>query len=126
MYEGAQMPVLNGNVYDEEGKLLTGTSYTIVEKDGVKIALIGMVTPNITRWDSANLEGYKVTDPVEETKKIIEEIGDQADIIVAAEHMGESNEYEVDNSGVVDLANACPELDVILAAHEHNWWKERK
>lgn len=117
--KGAQMPVLNGNVYDEEGKLLTGTSYTIVEKDGVKIALIGMVTPNITRWDSANLEGYKVTDPVEETKKIIEEIGDQADIIVAAEHMGESNEYEVDNSGVVDLANACPELDVILAAHEH-------
>lgn len=117
--EGAQMPVLNGNVYDGEGNLLTGASYTIIEKDGVKVALIGMVTPNITRWDAANLEGYEVTDPVEETKKIIEEIGDQADIFVAAEHMGESNEYEVANSGVVDLANACPELDVILAAHEH-------
>lgn len=117
--EGAQMPVLNGNVYDGEGKLLTENAYTIIEKDGVKIALIGMVTPNITRWDAANLEGYEVTDPVEETKKIIEEIGDQADIFVAAEHMGESNEYEVVNSGVVDLANACPELDVILAAHEH-------
>lgn len=117
--EGAQMPVLNGNVYDGEGKLLTENAYTIIEKDGVKIALIGMVTPNITRWDAANLEGYEVTDPVEETKKIIEEIGDQADIFVAAEHMGESNEYEVANSGVVDLANACPELDVILAAHEH-------
>ena len=117
--EGAQMPVLNGNVYDGEGNLLTGVSYTIIEKDGVKVALIGMVTPNITRWDAANLEGYEVTDPVEETKKIIEEIGDQADIFVAAEHMGESNEYEVANSGVVDLANACPELDVILAAHEH-------
>ncbi len=117
--EGAKMPVLNGNVYDGEGKLLTENAYTIIEKDGVKIALIGMVTPNITRWDAANLEGYEVTDPVEETKKIIEEIGDQADIFVAAEHMGESNEYEVANSGVVDLANACPELDVILAAHEH-------
>lgn len=117
--EGAQMPVLNGNVYDGEGKLLTENAYTIIEKDGVKVALIGMVTPNITRWDAANLEGYEVTDPVEETKKIIEEIGDQADIFVAAEHMGESNEYEVANSGVVDLANACPELDVILAAHEH-------
>lgn len=116
---GAEMPVLNGNVYQEDGELLTGTSYTIIEKDGVKVALIGMVTPNITKWDAANLEGCTVTDPVEETKKIIEEIGDEADIIVAAEHMGESNEYDVENSGVVDLANACPEIDVILAAHEH-------
>lgn len=117
--QGAEMPVLNGNVYDKDGNLLTGAGYTIIEKDGIKIAVIGMVTPNITRWDAANLEGYEVTDPVEETKKIIEEIGDDVDILVAAEHMGESNEYEVSNSGVVDLANACPELDVIIAAHEH-------
>lgn len=116
--EGMEAPVLNGNVYEGE-ELITGNAYTILEKDGVKVAIIGMVTPNITKWDAANLEGYTVTDPVEETKKAIEEIGDQADIIIAAEHMGESNEYEVANSGVVDLANACPEIDVIIAAHEH-------
>ena len=28
-----------------------------------------MVTPNITRWDSTNLEGWTVTDPAEETTK---------------------------------------------------------
>ena len=34
-------------------------------------------------------------------------------------HMGMNNEYEVKNSGAEDLANACPELDLIVASHEH-------
>ncbi len=109
---------LCGNVYNPDGSSL-GEDYTIIEKDGVKIGLIGMVTPNITRWDAANLADCKVTDPVEETKEIIKEIKDQVDVLVATQHMGESNEYGVANSGVNDLANACPELDVIIAAHEH-------
>ncbi len=109
---------LCGNVYNPDGSSL-GEDYTIIEKDGVKIGLIGMVTPNITRWDAANLADCKVTDPVEETKEIIKEIKDQVDVLVATQHMGENNEYGVTNSGVNDLANACPELDVIIAAHEH-------
>lgn len=110
--------VLGGNVYNPDG---TGIAdkYKIIEKNGIKIAVIGMVTPNITRWDAANLKGYKVTDPVEETKKVIAEIKDKVDVIIAAEHMGEANEYGQKDSGVVDLANACPQLDAIIAAHEH-------
>ena len=49
--------VLTGNVKDPEGKPLAD-GYTIIEKGGAKIGIIGMVTPNITRWDSANLEGW--------------------------------------------------------------------
>lgn len=110
--------VLTGNVKDAEGNPLAD-GYTIIEKNGVKIGVIGMVTPNITRWDSANLEGWTVTDPVEETKKIISEIKDQTDVLIAVMHMGMNNEYEVKNSGATDLANACPELDLIVASHEH-------
>lgn len=110
--------VLTGNVKDPEGKPLAD-SYTIIEKGGAKIGIIGMVTPNITRWDSANLEGWTVTNPVEETRKIIDEIKDQTDVLIAVMHMGMNNEYEVKNSGAEDLANACPELDLIVASHEH-------
>ena len=114
-FDGA---VLCGNVYNPDQTPLS-SGYTIIEKDGVKIGVIGMVTPNIVRWDSKNLDGYTVTNPVEETRKIIDEIKDKTDVLIAAEHMGESNEYETSGSGVNDLAEACPELDVILAAHEH-------
>ena len=109
---------LCGNVYDAEGATL-GANYVIKEIEGVKVAIIGMVTPNIVRWDAQNLKDYTVTDPVEETRKVIDEIKDDVDIIIAAEHMGENNEYGVPNSGAYDLADACPEIDVIIAAHDH-------
>lgn len=115
--------VLMGNVYNPDGSRIA-EGYTIIEKDGVKIGIIGMVTPNIVKWDSVNLKGYKVTDPVEETKKIAKDIRNKVDILIAAEHMGEENEYDVANSGVNDLAEACPELDLIIAAHEHKLVEE--
>lgn len=110
--------VLVGNVYNPDNSNIAD-GYTVIEKNGVKIGIIGMVTPNIVKWDSVNLKDYIVTDPVKETRKIIDEIKDKVDIIIAAEHMGESNEYGVANSGVTDLANSCPELALIVAAHEH-------
>lgn len=115
--------VLMGNVYNPDGSRMA-EGYTIIEKDGVKIGIIGMVTPNIVKWDSVNLKGYKVTDPVEETKKIAKDIRNKVDILIAAEHMGEENEYDMANSGVNDLAEACPELDLIIAAHEHKLVEE--
>lgn len=116
--------VLGGNIYNPD-KTGIADKYKIIEKNGVKIAVIGMVTPNITRWDSVNLKGYTVTDPVEETKQVIAEIKDKVDVIIAAVHMSESNEYGVANSGVEDLAKACPEIDLIVAAHEHKAVEEK-
>ena len=74
---------LVGNVRDAEGEPLAD-GYTILERGGVKIAVIGMVTPNISRWSGEDGE-YVASDPVEETRKIIDEIGDNVDLIIAAE-----------------------------------------
>lgn len=117
--------VLNGNVFDSNQKLVADSAYEIVEFGDIKLGIIGMVTPNIVKWDSENLKGYDVKDPGEETKKIVNEIKDKVDVIVLAAHMGENNEYDVKNSGVVDIANLVPEIDVILAAHEHKLVEER-
>ncbi len=110
--------VLTGNVYSPEGKPLAD-GYTIINKKGVKIGLIGMVTPNISRWDAKNLTGWTVTNPVDESRKIIDKIKDKVDVLVGVMHMDIDNEYGVYGSGVTDLANACPEFDVIVAAHGH-------
>ena len=115
--------VLIGNLYNPDGTSFAD-SYTIIEKDGVKIGVIGMCTPNITKWDSVNLKDYIVTDPVEETKKIVKDLRNKVDVLIATVHMGEENEYDVPNSGANDLANACPELDLIIAAHEHKLVEE--
>ena len=110
--------VLTGNVYAPDGTPLAD-GYTIIKKGTVKIGVIGMVTPNIIRWDAKNLEGWKVTNPVDESRKIIDKIKDQVDVLIGVMHMDTENEYGVYGSGVTDLANACPEFDVIVGGHGH-------
>ncbi len=110
--------VLTGNVYSPSGAALAD-GYTIINKKDVRIGLIGMVTPNITRWDAVNLTGWTVTNPVDECRKIIDTIKDKVDVLIGVMHMDTENEYGVYGSGVTDLANACPEFDVIIAAHGH-------
>lgn len=109
---------LIGNVYDPDGKPLAD-GYTIVRKGGLKIGVIGMVTPNITRWDAKNLEGWTVTNPVDECRKIIDKIQNKVDIIIGVMHMHTTNEYDVAGSGVHDLIDACPEFSVVIAGHGH-------
>ncbi len=116
--KSSKAKVLTGNVYKPDGTPLA-EDYTIIEKNGVKVGIIGMVTPNIVKWDAEKLEGYKVTDPLEEINKAVDELKDKVDVIVSVNHMGESNEYDVKNSGVDDIANGSKDVDVIIAAHEH-------
>ena len=109
---------LTGNVYDRDGNPIAD-GYTILEQNGVRIAVIGMVTPNIARWDASNLQGCSVTDPLEETRKIIESIRGKYDVLVGVFHMGIENEYGLANSGVRDVLTKCPEFDVMVSSHEH-------
>ncbi|NFO10651.1 bifunctional metallophosphatase/5'-nucleotidase [Clostridium botulinum] len=111
---------LSGNIYKEDGTRFL-PAYKIIEKDGVKIGIIGMTTPMIVQFekDNGNLDGLIVNNAVEETKKAIKELKGNVDLLIGVMHMGEANENNIPDTGVTDLANACPELDAIVAGHMH-------
>ncbi len=111
--------IVCANVYDEGGKRI-GKPYVIKEANGVRVAIIGIVTPNIMHWDSRNLEKCKVTSPLDEIPLILDEIRGKYDVLVLAAHAGINSEYGVKGSGVTDIANAFPEFDIALASHEHS------
>lgn len=111
-------PLLTGNVFSPEGEML-GKEYKVFDIHGVKVGVIGMVTPNIVNWDKKNLMGWTVLNPVEQTVAAIRKLRDKTDILIAIEHMGLDSEYGVPGSGARELAMACPELDLIIAAHAH-------
>ena len=119
--------VLCANVHYRDGTCL-GQPYVILERSGVKIGIIGLVTPNITRWDRTHLDEAQlsVEDPVLEAGRYAKELRDQVDILIAACHMGFNNEYGTENSGTAELADKVPELDLILAAHGHKPKYDRK
>ncbi len=111
--------VLTGNVRDEHGDPVADGYVIVTKATDVRVGIIGMVTPLIQRWDAVNLEGCTVSDPVDEARAIIDQIRDDVDVLIGVMHMGLENEYDVPHTGVRDLAEACPEFDLIIAAHQH-------
>jgi 2',3'-cyclic-nucleotide 2'-phosphodiesterase/3'-nucleotidase len=119
----AKFAVLGANVLDKDGHYVTGNGWIIVDRGGVRLAIIGVCTPNIPLWDGGK-EG--IDDTTYEAgsvavKKAIEEIGDQADIILVSAHMGQFAEYDEvggsDAGGKIVEDN--PEVDILQVAHLH-------
>ena len=110
--------VLTGNVLDPEGSPIAD-AFTVIEKDGIRIGIIGMTTPVIAEADAVKDTGYLIKDPIEETKKSIIQLKGKADVLIAVCHMGTDHLISEKDTGVYELADACPELDVIIGAHDH-------
>ncbi|HFG1951517.1 TPA: bifunctional UDP-sugar hydrolase/5'-nucleotidase [Vibrio cholerae] len=112
---------LAGNIQRPDGNpFLPG--YTIIERGGIKIGVIGMDTPmtQVFAEGTNRLEGMTFTNPTLEVQKIIKQIDPQVDAIVLVAHMGIENENDLNNTGVTDIANGNPELDAIVAGHMHS------
>ncbi|GED67312.1 2',3'-cyclic-nucleotide 2'-phosphodiesterase [Brevibacillus reuszeri] len=120
-------PVLAGNIYKENGERYF-PAYTIVERAGVKIGLIGMNTPMITDFEKGtdHLDGLVIKNPVEETKKAVKELQGKVDVMIGVMHMGIENENGIPGTGVADIANAVPELTAIFAGHMHKLVKKEE
>ena len=119
----AEFPVLGANVLDKDGNCVTGEGWTIIDRGGVKLAVIGVCTPDVPIWDSEK-QGIADTtfEPASEAvKKAIEEIGDQADIILVSAHMGQYAEF--DEEGGSDAGGKIiednPDVDILQVAHMH-------
>lgn len=65
------------------------------------------------------INGIHFTDPVQEVKKVIQQIQPQVDAIVLVAHMGIDNENQRPGTGVADIAQANSELTAIVAGHMH-------
>ena len=119
----AEFPVLSANILDADGNCMTGAGWTIIERGGIKLAVIGVSTPMIPKWDGgkAGIDDLTYEAPSEAVRRAIAEIGDQADIIMVSAHMGLGAEY--DESGRTDSARKIlednPEVDILQVAHQH-------
>lgn len=113
-------PVLAANIYKADGSRFVG-AYTIKEVKGVKVAIIGLTAPHVDEWEAAKPENFNnmtFTEPVDELAKVIEEIGDSADVIICASHYGLKGEFG--SVGMEEIANKfSSQIPVFLIGHEH-------
>ncbi len=69
------MPYLCANLLDAESKQCQLKPYTILEKQGFRIAVLGLIDPNDCRWLSPdNMKGLTVTDLVPAATKWVKQI----------------------------------------------------
>ncbi len=120
----ANFPVLSANIYDKETGKRKYQAYEMINKQGIKIAIIGLTTEDTMKIGNPEfISGLEFRDPKVEAKKLIAEIekNEKPDLIFAVTHMGH---YENGNRGVnapgdVALARYLDEgsLDMIVGGH---------
>ncbi len=124
----AEFPALAANVKDKKGKYVTGAGTTIINRDGVKVAVIGVTTPNIPIWDGTK-EGIEETTfesaPLA-VKAEIAKLPKDVDIIIVSAHMGTYGEFDEEGGSDAGLKilEVNPEVDVLQVAHNHTVVKE--
>lgn len=120
-------PLLGANIVDAQTKqVYKGLQpYSIHSIDGVKIAVIGMLTPAIPNWLTPNVwEGMEFQEMTSCARRWIQRLKEteQPDLIFGLFHSGKDGgiatpEYEENATAAV--AREVPGFDVIFFGHDH-------
>lgn len=118
-------PILGANVIETKTGKTYLPPYKIIEKDGVKIAILGMITPAIPAWLAENLwAGLRFDDMEECAKKWIDIIkkAEKPDVIIGLFHSGRDAAKRTgqwnENASLL-VAQNVPGFDIVLMGHDH-------
>ncbi len=125
---GKNKNVLGANVIDDKtGKTWDGVrpySMKTIKIDGenVKVGIVGTDTPAIPNFeDPSHFAGVHFESQVPVMQKYVKELKDKgADIIIGVTHSGvPRGDRNSSENQVVAIAETCPELNLLICAHNH-------
>ncbi|RKY94998.1 MAG: bifunctional metallophosphatase/5'-nucleotidase [Ignavibacteriae bacterium] len=125
-------PWLSANVVNTSNNEPYFEPYTIIEKEGVKIAILGLITPAIPNWLPAHIwEGMVFEDMIESAKKWVAIIREKEnpDLLIGLFHAGvdytysnlTADTYKNENASRL-VAEKIPGFDVVFVGHDHAGW----
>lgn len=117
-------PVLGANIVDNKTGKPYLPPYQVIEKEGVKIAILGMITPAIPSWLPEQLwSGLHFEDMEDCARKWVKIIREKEnpDVLVGLFHAGpEGNKLDnVVENGSGNVAKSVPGFDVVFMGHDH-------
>ncbi len=126
-------PMLGANVIDTRAGKPYLKPYAIFVRDGVKIAVIGMLTPTIACWLNEKIwEGLAFEEMVGSARKWVKHVREveQADLVIGLFHSGKENGLVLNGAeedASARVAHEVPGFDIIFYGHDHtvhNEWIE--
>ncbi|MGC3022733.1 bifunctional metallophosphatase/5'-nucleotidase [Brevibacterium sp. FAM 24630] len=131
--EGADFPYLGANVYAKGTEdVVDGLDeYSIVDVDGVKVAVIGVVTQETaTLVSPGGIEAIEFGDPTDAVNRVADDIEDlpadeQPDMTVVEAHLGASSTESLEDAKASNaefkklVTEADASIDVLFTGHTH-------
>ncbi len=128
----AQFPVLCCNIFYEDTDITVCQSYTILEKDGIRIGLVGLmgIEAFTNTMNPAHRIGLEARDPYPITQKLIDEMRPEVDLIVLLTHQNLSAPMQTDKEADpyvqrgfdedYEMAGRLKDVDLIIGGHSDN------
>jgi 5'-nucleotidase / UDP-sugar diphosphatase len=116
----AKFPVVEANLTDEKsGKPITNKEYAIIEKNGIKVGIFGVMSSEYYGLVNQNSsKGVKLMPTIKIARRLIEMLRPKVDLVVALTHVG------VDEDSLIAIN--VKGLDVIIGGHSHTRLKTPK
>lgn len=118
-------PMLGANIVDTSTGKPYVNPYTIINREGIKIAVIGMLTPAIPNWLNESLwQGLRFDEMVSTAKYWMNYIqeNEKPDIVIGLFHSGREGGIKTDSyteDASLEVARNVPGFDLILYGHDH-------
>ena len=118
-------PVLGANIIDTKTGAPYLPPYKIIERDGIKIAVLGLITPAIPAWLAENLwEGLQFEDMETSARKWVKIIQEKEkpDILIGLFHSGRDaskNTGKWNENASLTVAQNVPGFHIVLMGHDH-------
>lgn len=131
LYKEVKAPVLCANAVKADGTPYF-KPYTVITRKGVKIAILGLITPKIPDWLPPQFwTGMKFVDMVEAARQWVPIIQakEKPDLLVGLFHSGVDYSFgggtrdgaSVENAAQL-VAEKVPGFDIVLVGHDHMGW----
>ncbi|NDV83720.1 bifunctional UDP-sugar hydrolase/5'-nucleotidase [Bacteroides sp. 51] len=120
-----QFPILGANIIDKSTGEPFLKPYEVIEREGIKVAILGMVTPAIPFWLPESLwEGLYFDDMEKTARRWINIIKkkEKPDVIIGLFHSGQyesllGKKYK-DNASI-SVAQRVKGFDILMIGHDH-------
>jgi len=119
-------PILGANLHEQDG--IVDAPYKIIERNGLKVGIIGLTTQFIPHWELAeHIKNWQFESAVKAAKKWIPIMRKQADVVIAAYHggfecdlaTGEPNEQLTGENEGYQLLKEVSGIDALVTGHQH-------
>ena len=108
----AEFPILSANIIETATGQPFAKPYEIIDRDGFKIAIIGLTTADIVnQLPQAKFAGLEVRDPFLVARELVPQLAAQNDLVVALTHLG------IDED--IKLSSKLQDIDVIVGGLSH-------